>query len=348
MFFSCASVILCLLLFECTARFFIKPSPECYGILFNNIELPPFTLKMGNRFFVGNDLPWRRSYSLGARSPMGRELPPFAPKMVNRFHADDGHPTDYVIVDGKRITKGDIFGIMAEDPVLSYTPKENAISHNGWWRSNNLGARSPTDMAKSIPLGKQRVIVFGESFTDCAGVPEGETWPFFLNNKSKNVEFFNFGVGGYSMGQCLLRYETIRNKADYDIAMLVFVPSADLWRDINVLRQLQGWQNYPLMPRFIVEDNQLKLIKSPYKTYDEFQRENKDRLSAPLKEYLRAYDRLYFSLEYESPPFWGESIFYKLLARAVYVHQSKSLWRNMMDAKIRGDGGCFKDIREDE
>ena len=296
-FLFCASVIFCVLLFEFTARFFIKPSPECYGILFNHIELPPFTLKI-----------------------------------TPREHAYSDKPADNMIVDGKKITNGDLLGIFHPD-IAGYAPKENAVSRNGWWQSNNLGARSPTDIAKSIPLGKQRVIIFGESFTDCVAVPGNETWPFFLNNKSKNVEFLNFGVGGYDMGQCLLRYETIRKKVDYDIAMLVFVPGADLPREINVLRQIQGWPNASFMPRFIVEDNQLKLIKSPYKAYDDFYRENKNQFSVRLKEHLRAYDRLYFSLKYESPPFWGESILYKLLARLVYTYQNKTLWRDIMMPK---------------
>ncbi len=282
------SVAFCVLLFEGTVRFFVKPSPGCYGVLFQ-AQLPPFTLRPGDQLFF-----------------------------------DYNHPEGLL-----GLSRGDLWGIEREDPVLGFAPQEETVSLNSWWQSNNLGARAQEDVTKNIPFGQRRVMIFGDSYTNCSRVPLQMTWPFFLNQESKNITFLNFGVDGYSMGQCLLRFEIVRKKIDYDMAILVFDPSEDLWRDINVFRQLNGWFNYPLLPRFVVEHHQLTLVKSPYKDYWDFLRENKDRPSDRFKEHLRAYDRFYFNSKYEAPSFWGSSVLYKLIARSVYLSQSARLWKDM-------------------
>ncbi|MFC1594246.1 hypothetical protein ACFL38_02850 [Candidatus Omnitrophota bacterium] len=251
-------------------------------------------------------------------------------KIGERFFTNYDEEIKGVIVNGKKITKGDLWGISEEDSELGYAPKENAVSFNGWWQSNNVGARSRNNTSRHILSGMQRIIIFGESFTNCSRIPQEETWPFFLNNKSNTVEFLNFGVDGYSMCQCLLRYENLKSKIDYDIVMLVFVVSTDLWRDINTLRQLRGWENYPLIPRYCIENNQLKLIKSPYKSYEDLERENANNLSDTLKKHLRTYDRFYSKVQYESPAFIGKLISYKLLAERLHYFQKKSLLDNIM------------------
>lgn len=289
------SIIVCLLLFESGIRVFIKPSGKCYGTLWGD-ELPPFKLKMGHKFHTNYD----------------EEV------------------ADGVIISGKKMSKGDLWGISEEDPVMGYAPKKNAVSLNGLWQSNNWGARSRQDLSKNKPLDVQRIILFGDSFTNCSRISQEETWPFLLNDKGENQEFVNFGVDGYSMAQCLLRYESLKDQIDYDVVMLVVSPSTDLWRDINVLRQLGHWENYPLVPRFILKHDQLELVQSPYRTYEDLEKENASHVSEVLRKYLRAYDRLYFVLQYESPPFVGELISYKLFARMIYQIQSKWLFRYMM------------------
>jgi len=283
------SLFTCLLLFEIGIRFAIKPADQCYGTLF------------------------------------GRELPPFKVKIGKKFHANYDEWVNKLVVNGEKITKGDLWSMLEEEPFIGYIPKKNSRSKNGWWQSNNLGARSRYDMEKKLLPGKQRLIIFGESFTSCSRVKQEETWPFFLNNKSENVEFVNFGVDGYGMGQSFLRYEMLRSQIDYNAVIFVFVPNEDLWRDVNVLRQLNGWQHYPLLPRLIIRGNQLELVKSPYNSYDDLERENSGYCSVRLKNYLRAYDRFYFIPKYESPPIIGRLVFYKLLARWYYSFQYRTL-----------------------
>ena len=290
----CVSLLICFLLFEFIARVFVKPSEKCYGVLFN-IELPPFKIKTAGRFLVNYNEWWKG-----------------------------------IIIGGKKITKGDLWGVLEENCILGYAPRENATSFNGWWQSNNLGARSRKSISKNILPGMKCIIIFGESLTACSDVPREETWPFFLNNKSKESEFINFGVTGYSMGQCLLRYQILKDKIDYDTILLIFSPRIDLVRDINVLREFLDWENYPVLPRFIVENNKLKLIESPYKTWDDFFKDNKEGCSEILRNHLRAYDRLYLRDLYEPGSWISRSIFYKLLITEFYAFQKKHLIYSLM------------------
>ena len=57
-----------------------------------------------------------------------------------------------LVVDGDRISVGDIFGFHRDDPVLGYTPQENVVSLNGWWQSNNIGARKRRDTPPSVEI----------------------------------------------------------------------------------------------------------------------------------------------------------------------------------------------------
>jgi len=288
------SIIVGILLFEIAVRLLIKPSSVCYGSLFQ------------------------------------AELPPFKLDLARKFHAHYDQPLKEVDNDGKVLTKGDLWGILEEDEVLGYVPAKNAISKRGWWQSNNLGARARTDITFQMPQAKKRILLFGDSYTNGSRVSLEESWPYYLNDKNKTAEFLNFGVDGYSMGQSLLRYEGLRGKIEYSSVVTVFVPSLDLWRDVNVLRQLNNWQNYPLLPRFELEEGQLRLIRSPYGKYDDFSKDNHNRLSERLKKYLRAHDRFYSDAKYDLPVFWGELVVYKLIARSWYVDQNKRLWANIL------------------
>jgi hypothetical protein len=204
---------------------------------------------------------------------------------------------------------------------VGYVPKENMISLNGWWQSNNIGARERYNTSKEKPQGKKRILVFGDSFAHGSRVPQEETWPSILEAQSSDLEVINLGVDGYSMGQSLLRYREIRKKTDYVMVILMFVPVADLWRDINTMRSLgeEDWEGCEVYPRFVLEGGKLNLIKSPYKDQASLEENISTATSEELKSHLRKYDRFYFIPKYEAPWLIGNSLTYKLLARAYYI-----------------------------
>jgi len=298
-----ASLLVCLLIFEIGARFFVAPSEECYGVFFGH-KLPPLKVIMYN--------PYRDGHL--------------------RIH--DNNWWKNIVVDGKKITLADLRGSYREDGLLGYTPEENFLSPNGWWQTNNLGARSRDDIAKYAMHNKKRIIIFGESFTDCIGLRQEEAWPTLLNNKSENIEVINFGVGGYSMTQCFLRYKKIINEINYDTVIFVFSPSINLWREISVVRYLGGgWTSHNTpSPRFIIEKGKLKLIKIPWgSSMNSFYEKNRETLSEEFKDHLRKYDRFYFKAKYEDTPIIGKSIIFKLIIEKYYNFKNEYLFANLME-----------------
>jgi len=276
------SCIFSFLLLESALRFFVAPSPLSSGRLF------------------------------------GRELPPLriVPESKEPQETDFSQPFDDLVVDGQRITLGDLYGFREEDPVLGYTNAKNAVSANRWWQSNNLGARSRSDVTRRVPAGRIRLLVFGESFAQGSRVPQEDVWSEILARRRPDLEVMNFGVEGYSMGQALLRYERVRKQLDYN---LMLVPDADLWRDINTSRDLvNDWGLPYIMPRFVVTSEGLQLAASPYASRADFLQRNVPQIEPRLREHLRKYDRFYVPCMYEESGFLGRSILYRLGCRAYY------------------------------
>ena len=198
------STLAALVAVEVGARLLLRPSDRSYGRLFAR-ELPPFRVVVTT-------------------------APP-APTGMSEWH-------DGLIVEGRRISRGDLWGFHRPDPVLGYTHLENTSSSNGWWQSNNLGARAEADMEKAIPAGLTRILVFGDSFGHGSRVPQDAAWPAVMEHEHAGVEVVNLAVDGYGMAQSFLRFEQMRRLLDYDLAVLMFAPEADLWRDINTIRDL--------------------------------------------------------------------------------------------------------------
>lgn len=288
-----ASTGVCIAAFEGAARVAIKPSPMSYGTL------------------LGRDLP-----------PV-RVVPPEAPPPSTDKPARADDP--------QRITWGDLQGVMREDPLLGYATQEGATSRNGWWVANNIGARSTADTSPAIPPGKHRVLIFGESFASGSRVRQENAWATLLGASRPDLEVVNLAVDAYGMAQSFLRFRATTRLYDYDTAMLVFVPATDLWRDVNTVRSLAkpSWSSYTVMPRFVVDDGRLTLVKSPYEIGSDVYRDNADGLSATLRRHLRAYDRFYFRTRYESPPIVGDLMVWKIAATVYSTLGQELLERRM-------------------
>jgi hypothetical protein len=247
----------------------------------------------------------------------GVELPPLElmPYNAPPESIDRSAWFENIIVDGKKITVGDLWGFFRQDPLLGYAPLENTISVNGWWQTNSLGARARSDIPQQIPIAQRRMLVFGDSFAVGSRIPHEEVWSVVLDSANETLEVVNFGVDGYGVAQSYLRYQGLKANLEHNIVLLMFVPSQSLWRDINIRRDLAGnWGLYWIMPRFILEDDELKLIENPFQ--DETQEALDEAMQdAKFREFLRTYDRFYFSWEYEDPWLLGESFLFKFSAK---------------------------------
>jgi hypothetical protein len=296
--FGLASLLVALLVFEFGLRLLVKPSEHAWGTLLGR-ELPPLRIVPGS------------------------EPPAYDP---DRWHGG-------VVVDGRKISHGDQHGIFRPDPLLGFTYEANAVSTNGWWQSNNLGARSRAPTSRAVAPGTRRVLVFGESFAHGSRLPQEQAWPNLADAMDPGLEVLNFAVDGYSMGQSLLRFRQLRPRLEYDVAVLFFVPDADLWRDINVMRDLgeRGWRLPIVLPRFVHEGGQLRLVPPPYPDPLDVYRENGDGISPALHEHLLRYDRYYIPARHGSPPIIGASIYYKLAVEFRSVLRSRRLRGTLMD-----------------
>ncbi len=242
--------------------------------------------------------------SAGDEVLLGVALPP---RTVIPSPSSVGMDPDQVFGDlafeGKRITTSDLWGIVRPDPVVGYVPQENGVSTNRWWRTNDLGARHDRDLLESGPLpsGASRWLFFGESFTQGSRLPQEDTWVYRLDGLSKDREAVNFGVDGYGMAQSLLRYRTVADRLPYDGIVFVFLPTADLWRDVNTIRSLaEPWHSFAVLPRFFLDGEALQLVPSPYGDVETLYRENHPEISPRLRTHLQQFDRFYLPALYES------------------------------------------------
>jgi hypothetical protein len=190
--------------------------------------------------------------------------------------------------------------------------------------------------------------VFGESFASGSRVRQEDAWTSVLAAGAADLEVVNLAVDGYGMGQSLLRFRERTQSIDYDVAMLVFVPNIDLWRDINTIRSLArpSWNSYTVMPRFVVKDGRLTLIKSPYEVGTDVYRDNAAGLSQTLRHHLRAYDRFYFDAKFESAPLLGNLILWKLAATAYFTRQRAALLHSMSTGHIDLDSEAMRVSRK--
>lgn len=275
-------------MFEVVARLLIQPSPDCYGVLFGRPLPPCLVLAQGKTPVNNPNSIWKK-----------KDLP-----------------------NPDQLTVGDLWGFQREDKVLGYATEENKRSVNGWWESNNIGARSKTPTTKQIPRGKRRLLVFGESFSLASRVSQENTWLHHLEDQESGLEIVNLGVDGYGMGQAFLRYLSFRDKLDWNSTVFVWVPDADLWRDINTVRYLgERWIAYTVMPRFVLDGDGIRAVPGPYEIGSEIYDRDVPVMTERVRQHLRTFDRFYLPLRYESPPVLGHLITYKLLAQIIADRQ---------------------------
>jgi hypothetical protein len=279
---AAGACLLALLLVETAGRIFVRPDPRGYGSLFG-VVLPPMQI-----FPAGQD------------PDLAREAP---------YHGQ--------IIDGQPITVGDVAGYHRLDPVLGYTTLENAVSVNGWWQSNEIGARESGPTEPSVAPGQTRWLLFGESFAHGSGLPGRETWAEVADAADPALDIVNLAVDGYSMAQAYLRYQAYAGRLEHRGMILMFVPGVDLWREINVIRELgEPWKVRAVMPRYALDGEGIRLIASPYRSANELEADRRKGLSPMLREHLRSYDRFYFPVEHQPVPVVGGLLSFKIAVAA--------------------------------
>jgi hypothetical protein len=127
--------------------------------------------------------------------------------------------------------------------------------------SNSQGLRGRAEHAYPKPEGRQRIAIFGDSFTFGEGVSDGETYSTWLERLLQEAEVLNFGVHGYGHDQMLLYLQEQGVRYHADVVMLGFVYD-DMERDLLEFRDYAK-------PRFRLEGGRLRLEGCPVPTPNE-------------------------------------------------------------------------------
>jgi hypothetical protein len=272
---------------------------------------------------------------------LGRPLPPFdllAGLQLAPTRYEEAAPAR--LQRGGNLTRGDLWGISRLDPELGHAPRESAASLAGWWQSNALGARDREETAVEIPSGRVRILAFGDSYTHGSRVSQEDTWPAQLEDLRPELDVVNFGVDGYGMAQSYLRYRGLRERVRHDGVVLVFVPSADLPRDVNVFRPLLDWRSPVSTPRFeltrrcegsVPDASGLHRVAPYFPTVSAFASANGRHLEARFRDHLRCHDFHYRRIAYEPIPLIGGSYIARLCAAIIDSWQTRDIAMNWME-----------------
>lgn len=167
--------------------------------------------------------------------------------------------------------------------------------------SNSIGARSSREYTAKKDSTKVRVLCFGDSFTHCDQVNNHETWQYYMEKGSNNLEVVNFGVPGFGLDQAFLKFQKKQPLLEADYVFIGFMPE-NIHRIMNVFRPFYNpGTNLPLTkPRFILDNNQLKLIPNPLPSLDHYQAllENNPNILEKISQY-----DYHFQYRYKSGPF---------------------------------------------
>jgi len=190
-----------------------------------------------------------------------RPLPPFGALPHPRQQAWLEEMRDDIETDVERQGAG-VF-----DSELGWTNTPYAPESKGVLCISSMGARGRREYASAIPVGVTRILTFGDSFTYCAEVSDTESWQHQLEARQPDWEVPNFGVGGYGQDQALLRMRRILPRIEGNI-ILMGINVENIARNVNRFRPLYHPRTAAAAakPRFILADDELELLPSPYES----------------------------------------------------------------------------------
>ena len=150
--------------------------------------------------------------------------------------------------------------VLEYDPLVGFKYKKNlktrVMHESGGYlvQTNAQGFRSHHDFLSPKSEAKQRVLVFGDSFTAGDGVSNTKRYTDVLEKKLTNLEVFNYGLPGTGTDQQYLTFHEIENKTDSDLIVISIQVE-------NITRNLK--KNWP----WVVE-NEIKSVCKPYYTLE--------------------------------------------------------------------------------
>ncbi len=191
------------------------------------------------------------------------------------------------------------------DSHLGWTVGPNRRSRDGLYFSSVEGIRSSgpnVSMAAETP--RFRVALVGDSNAFSLEVPFEESWGYHLQRLlGHNVQVLNFGVDGYGIDQMYLRYKRDVRPWKPKVVVLGFIQH-DLKRTMAVYPFVSfGWPGFLVKPRFVAENELLKLLNVPLPTPQEILSARRIE-QLPYVEYDLGYGTTDWSWRFEHGPFF--------------------------------------------
>ena len=153
--------------------------------------------------------------------------------------------------------------LQRRDPFLGWP----SLAQNGAKVFDSSGARPSPAFPKP---GSECIALYGNSFIYGEEVGDADAWGNVLSGML-GCRVANYGVGAYGTDQALLRFLSQPNDTSELVILGIF--PFNIKRNVNQNRFfLTGSSPLLLKPRFIIENNALRLIDIPKLTFDEFKR----------------------------------------------------------------------------
>jgi lysophospholipase L1-like esterase len=207
------------------------------------------------------------------------------------------------------------------DEGLGWIPKRGFDNGKGLTTSS-LRLRGTPETAAAREAGRERVAVFGDSFTYGLALRDGETYCALLRAALAPTEVLNYGVNGYGTDQQYLYWREHGRSMRPDLVLLGFY-LPDFHRNAFSVRGAPK-------PRFVLDRGELRLTNVPVKPPEDFLR---GRLTSACRTPSRIGDVLAWAWRL-GPGGTDEAAFRRTaeLTRAIL---------RQFDGEVRASGGRF-------
>ena len=144
------------------------------------------------------------------------------------------------------------YWVQGYDPIVGVWRNPHSSAHEikscfeVTYTSNSYGARD-REREKKTNSPKERWVVLGDSWIEGYGVPMEKALPALLEQKT-GLEHLNFGIGGTSPLQYLLRYQHQVKEFDHSGVIVSFLPFNDFEdMDLEIAKRLHAEKKRPYL-----------------------------------------------------------------------------------------------------
>jgi len=165
---------------------------------------------------------------------------------------------------GPRVTEGE--RLQEYDSQLGWANMKNRrvpdrYGPNKHATHNSLGLRATHEFTASIPPGRFRISVLGDSYTYGVDVGDADTFVAQLESLAAPIEAVNMGVPGYGIDQMYLLYNRAHARMATDLLVLAFIDD-DLRRT-----KLSAFMTRFPKPRLRLNGDALTVVNVPVPTW---------------------------------------------------------------------------------